>query len=99
MPQANSKSLLIHLTHLIIHCIQLSQFPTSWREAKAIVLPKLGKDPTFTKHLSPKGQFFQEVILKITQRTLFFSIKNFSLLKSWVTQNFITIKTSWNTND
>jgi hypothetical protein len=23
----------------------------------------------------------------------------FSLLKSWVTQNFITIKTSWNTND
>jgi hypothetical protein len=21
------------------------------------------------------------------------------LLKSWVTQNFITIKTSWNTND
>jgi hypothetical protein len=23
----------------------------------------------------------------------------FSLLKSWITQNFITIKTSWNTND
>jgi hypothetical protein len=23
----------------------------------------------------------------------------FFLLKSWVTQNFITIKTSWNTND
>jgi hypothetical protein len=23
----------------------------------------------------------------------------FVLLKSWVTQNFITIKTSWNTND
>jgi hypothetical protein len=23
----------------------------------------------------------------------------FSLLKFWVTQNFITIKTSWNTND
>jgi hypothetical protein len=23
----------------------------------------------------------------------------FSLLKSWVTQNFIIIKTSWNTND
>jgi hypothetical protein len=23
----------------------------------------------------------------------------FSLLQSWVTQNFITIKTSWNTND
>jgi hypothetical protein len=22
-----------------------------------------------------------------------------SLLKSWITQNFITIKTSWNTND
>jgi hypothetical protein len=40
----------------------------------------------------------------IPQKTVLFSniaTKKwyFFLLKSWVTQNFITIKTSWNTND
>jgi hypothetical protein len=38
---------LIHLTHLFNHCIRLSHFPTYWKEAKVITLPKPGKDPKF----------------------------------------------------
>jgi hypothetical protein len=40
---------LVHLTHLINHCIRLSHFPTPWKEAKMIALPKLGKDPNSLK--------------------------------------------------
>jgi hypothetical protein len=38
---------LLHLTQLINHCIRLSHFPTPWKEAKVIALPKSGKDPKF----------------------------------------------------
>jgi hypothetical protein len=38
---------LVHLTHLINHCIQLSHFPISWKEAKVVALPKPGKDHKF----------------------------------------------------
>jgi hypothetical protein len=38
---------LVHPTHLINHCIQLSLFPKSWKEAKIRTLPKPGKDPKF----------------------------------------------------
>jgi hypothetical protein len=44
---------LVHLTHLINHCIRLSHFPTPWKEAKMIALPKPGKDPKFPKNLHP----------------------------------------------
>jgi hypothetical protein len=37
----------VQLNHLFNHCIQLSQFPESWKEAKVITLPKPGKDPKF----------------------------------------------------
>jgi hypothetical protein len=65
---------LVHLTHLINHCIRLSQFPTPWKEAKVIALPKLGKDQKFPQHLRPisllstTGKFFKKVILKLIQR-------------------------------
>jgi hypothetical protein len=35
---------LVHLTHLINHCIRLSHFPTYWKEAKMVASPKPGKD-------------------------------------------------------
>jgi hypothetical protein len=38
---------LVHLSHLINHCIRLSHFPTSWKGAKMIALPKPGKGPKF----------------------------------------------------
>jgi hypothetical protein len=44
---------LVHLTHLINHCIRLSHFPTSWKEAKVVALPKPGKDPKFPQKLRP----------------------------------------------
>jgi hypothetical protein len=44
---------LVHLTHLINHCIRLSRFPTSWKEAKVVALPKPGKDPKFPQNLRP----------------------------------------------
>jgi hypothetical protein len=56
--------------------IQLSQFPVSWKEVKAITLPKAGKDPKFPQNLRPisllsiTGKLFEKVILKIIQRNL-----------------------------
>jgi hypothetical protein len=56
---------LVHLTHLINNCIQLSHFPTSWKEAKVITLPKPGKDPKFPQNLrsvslpSTMGKLFE----------------------------------------
>jgi hypothetical protein len=49
---------LVYLTHLINHCLILSQFPEPWKEAKVITLPKPVKDPEFTsdKTLAHCGQ-------------------------------------------
>jgi hypothetical protein len=44
---------LVHLTHLINHCLRMSHFPTSWKEAKVATLPKPGKDPKFPQNLHP----------------------------------------------
>jgi hypothetical protein len=67
------RRLLLHLTHLFNHCIRLSQFPTSWKEAKVLALPKAGKGPKFPKNLRPirilasMGKVFEKVILKIVK--------------------------------
>jgi hypothetical protein len=64
---------LVHLTHLFNHCIRLSHFPDSWKEAKTITLPKPGKDPKFPQNLRPislvstTGKLFEKVILKALQ--------------------------------
>jgi hypothetical protein len=39
---------LVHLTHLINHCLWISHFPMSWKEAKIITLPKPSKNPTLS---------------------------------------------------
>jgi hypothetical protein len=44
-----SRRPLVRLTHLFNHCILLSHFPVSWKEAKDINLPKPGRDPNFLK--------------------------------------------------
>jgi hypothetical protein len=44
---------LVHLTHLFNHWFQISHFPTPWKEAKIITLPKPGKDPKFPQNLIP----------------------------------------------
>jgi hypothetical protein len=67
---------LVHRTHLFNHCIPLSHFPVSWKEAKAITLPKPVKDPEFPQNLRPisllsiMGKLFEKVILKIVQTHL-----------------------------
>jgi hypothetical protein len=59
---------LVHLTNLINHCIRLSHFPSSWKEAKVVALPKPGKDPKFSQNLRPSsllpstGKLFEKVI-------------------------------------
>jgi hypothetical protein len=65
---------LAHLTHLFNHCLWLSHFPKSWKEAKIITLPKPGKDPKFPQNLrlisllSMTGKLFEKVILKTLQK-------------------------------
>jgi hypothetical protein len=65
---------MVHLTHLINHCILLSHFPTPWKEAKVIALPKPGKDTKFPQNLRPisllssTGKVFEKVILEIVNR-------------------------------
>jgi hypothetical protein len=41
---------LFHLTHLFNHCLRLSYFPISWKEAKIITLTEAGKDPKFPQN-------------------------------------------------
>jgi hypothetical protein len=65
---------LVHLTNLFNHCIRLSHFPKSWKEAKMITLPKPGKDPKLPQNLhlisflSATRKLFEKVVLKIFQR-------------------------------
>jgi hypothetical protein len=65
---------LVHLTHLFNHCLRISHFPTPWKDAKILTLPKPGKDNTSPQNLRPisllhtTGKLFQKVILKIVQR-------------------------------
>jgi hypothetical protein len=63
---------LMYTTHLINHCLQLSCFPTPWKDAKIITLPKPGKDSKFPQNLWPISllsttiyKLFEKVILKI----------------------------------
>jgi hypothetical protein len=64
---------LVHLTYLINHCLWLSHFPNSWKEAK-VTLSKPGKYPKFPPNLRPistlstTGKLFEKFILKIVQR-------------------------------
>jgi hypothetical protein len=68
------RSPLVHLTHLINHCIRLSHFSASWKEAKVVALPKPHKDPKLPKNLRPisilplTGKLFEKVILQTVQK-------------------------------
>jgi hypothetical protein len=68
------RRLLVHLTHLLNHCLRLSHSPKPWKEAKIITLSKPGKDPKFSQNLRPisllstTGKVFEKVILEIVQR-------------------------------
>jgi hypothetical protein len=74
MPQAPSRKTTGIFNALINNRIRLSHFPTSWKEAKVITLPKPGKYPKFPQNLCPisllstTGKLFEKVILKIVQR-------------------------------
>jgi hypothetical protein len=65
---------LVHLTHLINHYIRLSHFPTSWKEAKVVALPKPGKDHKIPQNLRPISLFhstsklFEKIVLQIFQK-------------------------------
>jgi hypothetical protein len=41
---------LVHLKHLINHCMRISHFPTSWKDAKFIALPKPGGKKSYPRN-------------------------------------------------
>jgi hypothetical protein len=51
MPQAPSRRPLVHLTHLINHCLRLSHLPTLWKDERIITLPKPSEDSQFPQNL------------------------------------------------
>jgi len=63
---------LVHLTHLLNHCIRLSYFPETWKVAN-ITLPKPGNGPKFPQNLRPisllstTGKLLEKVIYNIIQ--------------------------------
>jgi hypothetical protein len=65
---------LVYLTHLFNHCLRLSHFPKSWKEAKVITLPKPGKDPKYPRNLHPisllstTDKLYEKIILNIVQK-------------------------------
>jgi hypothetical protein len=65
---------LVHLTHLINHCVQLSHLPTSWKEV--IAYSKPGKDPRFHQNLclesllSRMGKIFEKTYSKNYQKDM-----------------------------
>jgi hypothetical protein len=66
----------VHLRNLFNHCLRLSHFPDSWKEAKMFTLTRPGRDPKFPQSLRPisllsrMGQLFEKVIQKTVQRHL-----------------------------
>lgn len=44
---------IVHLTKIYNACLKYSHFPTQWKEATIITLPKPGKDPTKTSNYRP----------------------------------------------
>jgi hypothetical protein len=69
-----SRRPLVHMTNLLNHCLRLYHFPSPWKEAKVITLPKPGKDQTFPQNLLPISlsstavKLLEKVILKIVER-------------------------------
>jgi hypothetical protein len=69
-----SRRPLVHLAHSINHCIRLSHFPASWKEAKVVALLKPGKDHKFPQNLRlisllpSTGKLFKKVILQIKKK-------------------------------
>jgi hypothetical protein len=61
---------IVHLTHIFNHCLRLSHFPSSWKEANVITFPQPGKDLKFPISLLPTAEkLFEKVILRIIQKT------------------------------
>jgi hypothetical protein len=66
---------LVYLTHLFNHCFWFSHFPSTWKKAKVITLPKPGKDPKFPQNLCPISlqpttvKLFEKAIQKNSPKT------------------------------
>jgi hypothetical protein len=62
------------MIHLFNHCLRLSHFPKTWKEAKFVTLPIPDKDPRFSQNSRPTNllyatsKLFEKVIVKIVQR-------------------------------
>jgi hypothetical protein len=61
---------------VINHCIRLSHFPASWKEAKVVALPKPGKGPKIPQNLRPisllpsTGKLSEKLFYKLSRSTL-----------------------------
>jgi hypothetical protein len=71
---------LVCLTNLFNHCIRLSHFPKSWKEAKMTALPKPCRYPEFPQNLLPISLL--STTSKLFQKVC--SSKRLQLRYSWI---------------
>jgi hypothetical protein len=73
---ALSKTTIGTLVTLFNHCLPLSHFSKSWKEAKVMTLSKPSKDPRFPQNLGPisllstTGKLLKKVIHNIVQKCI-----------------------------
>ena len=48
-----NRKALVHLTHIYNKCFHLNHFPTPWKTAKIITIPKTGQNPRFPQNRRP----------------------------------------------
>ena len=68
---------LIHLLNIYKYCIKFNYFPQIWKNAKIIMLPKPGKDPTIPDNLRPisllptLSKILEKLILQNLKKEIF----------------------------
>jgi hypothetical protein len=101
-----SHKALTHITHIFNHLLRLGYFPTNWKRAKVVPIPKPNKpgtDPNSYRPislLSTLGKLFERILAaRLTSfvnrqhflpHTQFGFVKNIPLFPNWLESDYIS---------